>query len=748
MTRPPRPAALPVQFDNIPAELREVPRWVVWRYEFRKAKWAKPPFTTAGAAASSTDPATWATFDAARAAYARGGWDGVGLIHLPDDYLTGVDWDHCRDPATGAIADGPAGEVGRLDSYAEVSPSGTGVRGYARGVKPGDSCKRGDFEMYDGRTADGKPGGRYLTVTGHRLPDAPAVVHDRQQVIDQFYRQHFATPQRPPANGRSAAAPTPADADLVRRMTVAANGTKFRKLWAGDATDHDGDESRADLALCCMLAFWTGRDAAAIDRLFRQSGLMRAKWDEKRGATTYGQRTVARAIEQTRETYRGNGHVRPEPPTSAERPPAEPAAPTPAGPEWPEPMAAEAFHGPAGELVRLIEPATEADPAGLLLQVLIAFGSLAGRYRYCVAEADRHYPNEFAVLVGRTARGRKGSSWGRVREVMRGVEPAWADDRIQSGLSSGEGLIWAVRDPVVTREKFKGKGEVTFKEVESDPGVADKRLLVLEPEFANVLKQTERQGNTLSVVVRDAWDRGKLSTLTKNSPAKATDAHVSVVGHITDEELRRYLTTTECANGFANRFLFACVRRSKSLPDGGAVDAGSLAGVAAKVKAAAAFARADTPVARDAAARDVWHGVYPALTEDRPGMIGNLLARAESHVLRLSLIYALLDCSAVVRVEHLAAAVAVWDYCDQSARYVFGDSLGNPLADELLRLTRGCPDGITRLDITNYLGRHQPSDRIDQALGLLLRHGLAHPRQVETGGRPAERWHAGGRPGT
>lgn len=427
----------------------------------------------------------------------------------------------------------------------------------------------------------------------------------------------------------------------------------------------------------------------------------------------------------------------------AGRLPAEPAAPAAPEPEWPEPMAEEAFHGPAGELVRVIEPATEADPAGLLVQTLVAFGSLAGRNRYCVAEADRHYPNEFAVLVGRTARGRKGSSWGRVRAVLDEVDHAWADGRVLSGLSSGEGLIWAVRDPIVTREKIKERGQVTYQEVESDPGIADKRLLVLESEFANVLKQTERQGNTLSVVVRDAWDRGKLSTLTKNSPARATDAHISIVGHITDAEFRRYLTTTEAANGFANRFVVCCVRRSKTLPEGGRVDEAALASAAAKIKAAAAFARTEGAVGRDAAAREVWYAVYPELTADRPGMIGNLLARAESHVMRLSLIYALLDRSPVIRPEHLAAAVAVWEYADRSARYVFGESLGDPLADELLRLLRGSPDGLTRTDISNSLGRHQLAGRIGHALGLLLQHGLAHPRSIPSGGRPVERWFAG-----
>src|SRR5205823_2555764 len=101
--------------------------------------------------------------------------------------------------------------------------------------------------------------------------------------------------------------------------------------------------------------------------------------------------------------------------------------------------------------------------------------------------------------------------------------------------SSGEGLIWAVRDRIMKREKVKEKGEVSYVEVEADPGVSDKRLLVYEPEFANVLKQTERQGNTLSAILRQAWDGLDLRTLTKNSPARSTGAHVSLIGHITSD---------------------------------------------------------------------------------------------------------------------------------------------------------------------------------------------------------------------
>src|SRR5262249_12135031 len=209
------------------------------------------------------------------------------------------------------------------------------------------------------------------------------------------------------------------------------------------------------------------------------------------------------------------------------------------------------------------------------------------------------------------------------------AEEQWAAERVQSGASSSEGLIWAVRDPISKRERVKERGEpVRYEEVEADPGVEDKRLLVYEPEFANVLKQTERQGNTLSAILRLAWDGSDLRTLTKTSPARATGACISLVGHITADELRRYLTQTESANGFANRFLFACADRSKLLPEGGTLDAAAWRARKDELVQAIDFAKRTGEIRRDDEARAVWCRVYGELSEGRPGLAGALLARA------------------------------------------------------------------------------------------------------------------------
>ena len=226
-------------------------------------------------------------------------------------------------------------------------------------------------------------------------------------------------------------------------------------------------------------------------------------------------------------------------------------------------MDGAAYHGVVGEIIRTIAPHTEADPVAILVQVLVFFGNLVGNTAHYRVEADRHHTNLFAVLVGISAKGRKGVSGGRAKSVMKAADERWIDERMKGGLSSGEGLINEVRDDV---KKWDSKAE-QYETI--DPGVPDKRLMITEPEFANALEVMQRPGNILSPIVRNAWDGQTLSTLTKNSPLKASSPHISIVGHITEDELRARITRTDMANGFANRFLFACVRRSKLLPHGG-----------------------------------------------------------------------------------------------------------------------------------------------------------------------------------
>jgi Protein of unknown function (DUF3987) len=410
---------------------------------------------------------------------------------------------------------------------------------------------------------------------------------------------------------------------------------------------------------------------------------------------------------------------------------------------WPEPLDRQAFHGLAGEIVRAIEPHTEADPAALLIQFLVGFGNLVGRGPYTAVEADRHGVNLFAALVGLSSKGRKGTSWGQIRRVLEGADPEWARGRVQSGLSSGEGLIWSVRDQIEKQQPVKDRGRVLdYQIVVEDPGVSDKRLLAMEPELASTLRVMGRDGSTLSPLIRQAWDTGDLRVLTKNSPAVSTGAHISIVGHVTRDELLRYLNSTEAANGFANRFLWVCCKRSKQLPEGGNIHEVDFGPFVRRLSHIAETARSTGRLERDDQARQIWHKVYGELSEGKTGLFGSVTGRAEAQVLRLSLIYALLDGAPMIRAEHLLAGLAVWEYAEASARYIFGDALGNPVADLILKQLRMEPEGLTRTQIRDLFGRHCKGPEIDAALRALSETGMASCEYEQTSGRPVERWHA------
>lgn len=204
---------------------------------------------------------------------------------------------------------------------------------------------------------------------------------------------------------------------------------------------------------------------------------------------------------------------------------------------WPV-LHEDALVGPVGKFVHLIEPQSEADPAALLIQFLAAFGNLIGRRPYFPVEADHHHTGLFVLIVGDTSVSRKGTAYGHIRQIMRKISPTWFE-RCMGGLSSGEGLI----------------AEATQAHRH--------RLFVYTPEFARLLRVQRRQNNPLSQIIREAWDGGTLQIMTKNNPMRVSDAHVSIIAHITAQELRPELTTVDQADGFANRFLIACAKRSK-----------------------------------------------------------------------------------------------------------------------------------------------------------------------------------------
>jgi len=297
---PADPATGGINIAEIPAELKPLPRWVVWRYELDEdGRPTKVPYRPSDPTrrASSTDPKSWSDFETALAVVARGGADGIGFVLGAG--IVGIDLDKCVDPITGTLETWAREIVETVSSYTESSPSGRGIHLLAIGSLPPRGRKKGPVEMYESA--------RFFTMTGNRVPGTPATIEDRTDALQRVHEKVFGVrgakassksthkqrgaPERDNAAGQS-------DRDLLDRAKSAKNGQKFTRLWGGDWTDYPS-QSEADLALCQMLAFWTNGDDARIDSLFRRSGLMREKWDEKHfsGGETYGEHTVALAVE-------------------------------------------------------------------------------------------------------------------------------------------------------------------------------------------------------------------------------------------------------------------------------------------------------------------------------------------------------------------------------------------------------------------------------------------------------------------
>ncbi|MBI4370001.1 MAG: bifunctional DNA primase/polymerase [Elusimicrobia bacterium] len=389
-------------------------------------------------------------------------------------------------------------------------------------------------------------------------------------------------------------------------------------------------------------------------------------------------------------------------------------------------LASEAKHGLIGKFIEAVEPHSESDPVALAVNFLVVTGNVVGNGPHFKVEADCHGLRLNAVLVGETSKSRKVTSWGYSRQVFSVGDSGWAEKNIVNGLSSGEGLIWAVRNGA---------------ENEDNAGVMDKRLLVMEPELARVLKVMRREGNTLSAIIREAWDSGCLRVMTKNNPLLATDAHISIIGHITKQELLRYLDSTELANGFANRFLWIVSKRSKMLPEGGCPSDETLKNIGMELGRVLKFSSSVSEIGLDENARAMWHEVYPQLSGDKFGLYGAVVSRAEAIVRRLACIYALLDCSNIVKIEHLQAALALWNYAEESVRYIFGVKTGDSVADTILeKLHENEINGLAQTQIYNLFGRHQPAERIAGALSLLKNMGVIRLLERPTGGRPETIW--------
>lgn len=312
-TRTP-PITLELNPAGIPDDLKQFPQFLCWDWEWRDGKngkpgkWTKPPVSPHREGhGSSTNPNTWAPFKIALKACQTRGLAGVGFVLHADDPFFFIDLDHCRDRESGELSVWAQRVLSSFShTYQEISPSGGGMRIIGRGKLPGtDHVYHVQGERL-GAKIEIFDQGKYTTLTGHRYNDA-TTVEDCQDALDKLYSNLFPPGNPEPRKVYRSSGNAPGDdRDLLERVRRSASGAQFVALFEhGDLTGHGGDHSAADQALCNMLAFWFGPDPERVDRVFRQSALMREKWDTKHysDGRTYGQATVEKALAGRTEFY-------------------------------------------------------------------------------------------------------------------------------------------------------------------------------------------------------------------------------------------------------------------------------------------------------------------------------------------------------------------------------------------------------------------------------------------------------------
>lgn len=414
--------------------------------------------------------------------------------------------------------------------------------------------------------------------------------------------------------------------------------------------------------------------------------------------------------------------------------------------EWPR-FSWDACPGLLGDFVRLATRNSEADPAAVCITALVRFGaevySYGGRSglgpHFYIGETI-HPPRLFAVICGNSSKARKGTSRHPVTKLFARdhCQPAdlkgWgvALPARESGgpLSTGEGLAHHVRDE--SDEERERHQRQNPNEPIREKG--DKRLIILDEEFASGLACTKREGNTLSMGIRCFWDSGDYAPLTKNNPVTVRAAHISILTHITMQELAVCLGEVQAVNGFGNRFLWICARRAKLVPLPSRMPDAELAPLQRELWRLVGLAQRRGTMTMTPPAVALWESLYTELSQEHSGLAGSIINRAEAQTLRLALIYALLDGAEQIAESHLQAALAMWNYAQESALYIFGDRVADPLEEKVLEALKAGP--LTATELSAALNRHVPRERLQPLLQQLEGQQRISIQKQKNAGRP------------
>jgi hypothetical protein len=728
----------PENLVNIPPQLKELPNWIHWRREKTESgRDTKVPYIPGTSRhASSDDSSTWTTFEKATESVTISSDKGLGIAvngALVEAGIVGFDLDGCYNPETGEPNSWAKEILDATNSYTEITPSGNGLRIWARGKLPEGASNRvlkldpssgfGDKVQIEIFAKKG-----YLTVTGDAYFEGAGNIETRD--IAQLYKLCEDIQKRFPAkiesNSSSTTSTTKTGAQIERSgttivdkltllMTGEIKSTKpFIIELSGNKLEYHSP-SEADLALYTQLAIKHGDNPELIENDFKVSPLYKGREDK---CDRLMDRDIAKGIKQAKEIkekIEARAVANAEQPALVQTPQQEYAMSPeeieaeldkefprilltePFGPEWSDDM----MYGPAREVVEKMAEYNEGHPAAIYLNLLVSLGNAFGRHVHFRINSTDHYTNEFLACVGQSSYGRKGSARDTVNQFMKLVDPQWTK-RILTGFGSGEAIINEIRDSMQQSVAIRGKkGEASSFQTITVPGVEDKRLCIRESELSNVFTMASKDGSLAGAIIRNGWDGNALGNTVKGKSssgfsmsARCEEPHLSITGDISIPELKSSLPEHSESNGFGNRFLYCHSHRTKKCPNGGPEmnwEEGQLLVHFYKV---VQFAKKCTGIALEndpapnhkgymplsGAAEKAWSRMYLSLDEaanKQDDMASQMTARGPAHIRRLAVILALIDLSNVVETHHLQAARDIWEYCEDSAQFIFrGSSKG------------------------------------------------------------------------
>ena len=722
----------PVAFDPlplVPAFLKSLSNWVTFQSKDNKA----PIISGTRDNAKSNDPTTWVSYHTACGNIAAGkGYRNLGFVTdgANSGNLVGFDFDGCRNPETGELTEWAVRMIEALGAtYGEITISGTGLRlwviaplgtnmKFKMGLAPLHYGKNQVLEIFGD--------GLYFTMSGNRLPGLPSEIRtlNEAQMGEVLAVAHRLAVENPKPKK------VQVDGTIGSGMSLVSEPDEgFRQLfdevgWQPliDRMNKMGDDRFHNLVIdagkmtYCPMPGHTPRSTnmkytpcfgalatePAIAHCFGcdfSGDMVKAvsEFDrgEDGGKIDYKNmydcaRAICKEYSLNFDDYfppqvapTPSVAPSPEPQITEEQVSAAEGATGDeeypvillgdyAGPAWDD----DWMYGIAGEITRKAAEYCEAHPAGMYLDFLISIGNIFGRGAYFNTNSTRHYTNEFMVRVGDTATARKGTGRDAVDEPLKQVDWDWFTSHVMSGFGSGEAIVHQIADAsrhTIPDKKTPGGFKTIIK-----PGVDDKRLCVREGEAASVMVLAGKKESRADIVIRDGWDGKPLKNIVKgntagiNNSAQCMEPHISISGDTTRNELLRKMPDGADQNGFGNRFLWCYVHRVKLCPLGGPLI--NWDDEVARLQKIIAFAKAVGYVPLSRAAAKVWMRMYVQMEQELvqlPALTQAMCSRGVAHVRRLALILAVLDMSTEVETKHLHAAKLLWDYCQESARFIF-----------------------------------------------------------------------------